>query len=375
MGAIDSVLRDGKPEGIMNALSLIPIPDIIPAPAWIFLVLDILLFGLHILLINTALGSMLILLFQSLKRNEAFHQTLNRDGIVGKIPTLFALGINFGVAPLLFMQVIYGHLFYTSSVLMATYWILIIPSLISAYYGVYILAKRNRKNPLLSKAALWTAVFIVLLIGFFFVNNMTLMVQPEKWNVYFENRGGTLLNISDATLIPRYLHFVTASLAVGGLFIAFLAKWHKARGRAAAPEKIGFGLKIFGYATIAQVLIGLWFLISIPQKYMLNFLGGEPLFTIILLAGVGSGIGAAAAALAEKLYTAGALFMITLGIMIVTRHNLRSMYLDGKFSLATLTVHPQYGVMALFLGILVAGIFAVIFMAKLASSAGHGRVT
>lgn len=133
----------------MNALSLIPIPDIIPAPAWIFLVLDILLFGLHILLINTALGSMLILLFQSLKRNEAFHQTLNRDGIVGKIPTLFALGINFGVAPLLFMQVIYGHLFYTSSVLMATYWILIIPSLISAYYGVYILAKRNRKNPLL----------------------------------------------------------------------------------------------------------------------------------------------------------------------------------------------------------------------------------
>jgi hypothetical protein len=34
----------------------------------------------------------------------------------GSIPTLIALAVNLGVPPLLFVQVLYGHLFYSSSV-------------------------------------------------------------------------------------------------------------------------------------------------------------------------------------------------------------------------------------------------------------------
>ncbi len=358
----------------MNPLSLIPTPDSIPAPAWIFLALDIFLFTIHILLINMALGSILIILFRGLGGGRGSQRVSANDGAARKIPSLFALGINFGVAPLLFMQVIYGHLFYSSSVLMAVYWILIIPFLIVAYYGAYIFANKSGTRPLLARGSLWAAAFIVLSIGLMFVNNMTLMLQPEKWTVYFENRGGIFLNFSDSTLIPRYLHFVTASVAVGGLFMAFLAKRQAGKGITGAGGNRDTGLKIYGYATVVQILIGMWFLITIPTDYLLYFMGRDPFSTIVFLMGLTGALGSAAAAFAIRLHTTGILFAITIAAMILTRHNLRTVYLNGKFSLNTLHLNPQYGVMALFVGILIFGILAVIFMVKVSSSAGHRRV-
>lgn len=358
----------------MNPLSLIPSPEIIPAPAWVFLVLDLLFFGIHILLINTALGSALIILSRGLKGKGGSLQNPGHDGVAGKIPILLALGINFGVAPLLFMQVIYGHLFYTSSVLMAVYWILIIPLLMLAYYGAYIFAKKSAANPLFSKAALWTAAFLVLLIGMLFVNNMTLMTQPEKWGAYFENRRGTLLNFSDPTLIPRYLHFVAASVAVGGLFMAFLARRREREGVTGSGENRGAGLTIFGYATIGQIIIGMWFLITLPGNFLLNFMGSDFFPTMVFLVGFTGAMGAVAAAFANRLRTTGVFFAITMAAMILTRHNLRTMYLTGKFALSRLSVTSQYGTMALFLAVLVGGILTIRFMIKLSSSEGHKGV-
>jgi hypothetical protein len=46
--------------------------------------------------------------------------------------------VNFGVAPLLFVQVLYGHFFYASSILMAVFWLAVIPLLIAAYYAAYL---------------------------------------------------------------------------------------------------------------------------------------------------------------------------------------------------------------------------------------------
>ena len=165
----------------MNPTQLIPIPDTIPAPPWLFFILGLLTFTLHILVINVALGGSLITLLSRLKANANLETSLH-GGIAAKIPVTFALGINLGVAPLLFLQVIYGHLFYASSVLLAVYWILVIPLLIVAYYGSYIHIRKYDKASGLSKISLLITSLILLYIGFTFVNNMSLMAQPEKWN-------------------------------------------------------------------------------------------------------------------------------------------------------------------------------------------------
>lgn len=357
----------------MDYLSLIPVPDTIPAPATLFLVLDILLFAIHILLINMILGSGLITIFTGMKKGEDNLQDRLHGPAVNKIPTLFAIGINMGIAPLLFIQVIYGHLFYTSSVIMALYWIMVIPFLIIAYYGAYIHSRKYDISRLLSKSALWIMVLMVLYIGFMLVNNNTLMVQPQKWTAYFNNRAGTVLNLEDPSLIPRYLHFVTASVAVGGIFLAFLWDRRQKNNVAGAGQKVKSSLEIFAWASIVQILIGCWFLISLPADIMKKFMGGYLPSTFLLVIAVLSVLGAIFTALKGKLRPVIYMISITLLAMIINRQLLRGFYLEGIFNPDSLKLAPQYGVMTLFFFILIIGLAAVGYMLKISMKKEEGR--
>lgn len=358
----------------MDPLTLIPTPDTIPAPSWLFLLLDVSTFTLHILLINIVLGGSLILLFTRAGKQSAEPENKLQEGIAGKLPVIIALAINFGVAPLLFLQVIYGHLFYTSSVLMAVYWILIIPLLIVGYYGAYYYIRKKSSAPMLSRIAILLTSLILLYIGFIFVNNMTMMAQPEKWVAYFENRGGTLLNSGDPTIIPRYLHFVTASIAIGGLFLAIVWWFRKQKNAAGAEEKIKSALRIFGIATAMQVVIGFWFLLALPSEFIIQFMGQNLFFTLLLFAGIFLGIGAIVFAFLGNLTFTAAFFVATILTMVITRANLRALYLGDAFSLSSLKVAPQYGVMALFFIIFAVGIVSVVYMVRMAISANERRI-
>lgn len=358
----------------MEFNSLIPTLEAIPAPAWLFLVLDVALFLLHILLINILLGGSLIAFFTRKKGQENAVESRLIGAVADKIPTTFALGVNLGVAPLLFVQVIYGNLFYSSSILLGVYWILIIPLLIMAYYGSYIHIKKYH-NYLLSQVAIGITALIALYIGFIQVNNNTLMIQPEKWSAYFSNRGGTILNWSDPTLIPRYLHFVIASIAIAGIFMSLVWDWRQRQNSVDPGEKVHTGLKIFAYATVAQVVIGLWFLLALPNDYMLAFMGRNLPATIFFMLGFLAGIGCIATAFAGKLRPTVIMLLVTMVAMIITRAFLREMYLAGKHSIGSLELVPQYGVMTLFFIILLIGLASVGYMLKAGFSGDREEVT
>lgn len=353
----------------MNPHALIPAPDVIPAPAPLFHVLDVALFTLHILIINIVLGGTIILLVA--------HIMKNRDGnplhsaLATKLPVGFALGINLGVAPLLFLQVIYGHLFYTSSVLMGVYWILIIPLLIIAYYAAYIHAKTTRTW--LAGLALLLGTLILLYVSFMLVNNNLMMMQPATWNAYFANRDGTILMTHDPTLVPRYLHFVLASVAIAGLASSTVWVIRRRKGGGNAEGGIRQGLRIFGFVTMAQVVIGLWFLLALPREIMLQFMGRDILATILFVAGFLATLGAIMTAMRGHYRPTLIMAIATVFAMILMREQLRLMYLDGVFSTASLTVEPQYGVLALFLVILVAGLAAVGWMLRAGFRSTTGR--
>jgi hypothetical protein len=245
---------------------------------------------------------------------------------------------------------------------MAVYWIIIIPLLILAYYGTYIHIGKYGKSPWFSKISLLTAVILILYIGFMLVNNNSLMEQPEKWTTYFENRGGTILNLSNPAFFPRYFHFVAASVAIGGIFYAVVYKFNKeAKDK---EEKIKGALKIFAIATAVQVVVGFWYLLSIPQEFIMQFMGQNLVATIVLMLGILSGIGALVTGFLGKFSPTVSMLAITLVLMIVTRYNLRMMYLSDNFQLNELQLSPQYGVFVLFLIVLLAGLGAIYYMLK-----------
>ncbi len=347
----------------MEALSLVPAPDTIPAPWWLFEALVIIALTIHFIFINIVVGGGIIALGSRLRQAK-------KDTVPFAVPgitTALALGINFGVAPLLFAQVLYGQFLYTSSILMAVWWVLVIPVLIAAYYGAYIYSEG--KAQAIRSTALALSLAALLYIAFIFVNNMTLMLNPKAWAAYFGNRSGTMLNLSDPALIPRYVHFLVASVAVAGLYGALRA--HRSEGpKAPAVRK---GLRIFSGATAVQIASGFWFLLSLPDNTMRLFLGGNILYTTILSVGIVLAIATVLMAVRGRLIPTTASLLVLVVLMVVNRANLRSALLSEYFKPADLMLEPQFGVMALFL-LAVAGMaFAIRRMISMLPASGVGR--
>jgi hypothetical protein len=353
----------------MDPSSLIPTPDFIPVHwGWLHFFF-ILTFVLHLLFMNAMLGTGIIALVKSLKSTQQDLSIAKEISL--KLPYTIAFAINMGVAPLLFIQVLYGNFIYTSSVLMGWYWLLIIGILIIAYYSAYLFDFKF--DALGSTRSIFIAVCVILmlLIAFLFTNNITLMLTPEKWTRYFSNAGGTILNLTEPTLIPRYLHFACASIAVGGLFLAIVGKI-KTKVKTGQEndnfqEMISSGMKWFSYATLVQIIIGFWFAISLPNHIILLFLGGSSLATLLFFSGlIGSGT-ALYLGFNKRVWPSAGTAVFTVVVMVLIRDMVRTAYLKPYFALSDLKVEPQYSPMILFLVTLVTGIALIGYMLKLAT--------
>lgn len=345
----------------MTIDSLIPAADTIPVPwGWLYFFL-ILTFVLHLLFMNVMLGSAVMAFVRDLRKKDA---DVVRD-ISGKLPYTIAFTVNLGVAPLLFVQVLYGQFMYVSSVLMAVYWLSVIGLLILFYYSAYCYSLEFDKMPAARTWFIGLAVILGLIVAFLFTNNMTLMIQPATWKEYFSNRFGTILNLGDPTLWPRYLHFVAASVAMGGLFQALLAKIrHDPRGR---ERKINLGMQWFFYATAAQLFIGFWFLISLPREVMLGFMGGDRLSTVLLVLSLAGVVLSLVFGFARRVWPAAGSVLVTIVLMALVRDFVRSACLKPYFRVSDLTVVPQYSPMIVFIMVLVIGLGLVAYMLNLAA--------
>jgi len=343
---------------------MIPTPDTIPTSWGYFQFFLLLTFPLHLLLMNALLGSSFITIhahWKGTRESRALAYELAK-----LIPLLVALTVNFGVAPLLFLQVLYGHFVYVSSVLMGLFWILVIPTLILAYYATY---WYDFKFSSLGRAGILVLGFAVacfLGIGFLFSNNMTLMLQPEVWSAYFANQEGILLNTGDVVLWPRYLHFMVGGTAVGGLFVALYGRFLVRRDLDLGAYACAIGIKVFLVLTIMQIAGGIWFMLVLPKEQRLLFMGSNVLATGCFLMALLLVVMALAAAWKRKVYTAVGLSVVLVYLMVFMRDFVRSGYLQEHFSPEMLKVVPEYSPLVFFLATLVAGLVLVAWMVRVA---------
>ncbi len=349
----------------MDLNALIPAPDSIPVHwGWLHFFF-LLTFVLHLLFMNAMLGTGIIALVKSLKGTRQDLPIAKEISL--KLPYTIAFTINMGVAPLLFIQVLYGNFIYTSSVLMGWYWLSIIGILIIAYYSAYLFDFKF--DTLGSARSIFIAVCVILMLltAFLFTSNITLMLTPEKWPRYFSNAGGTILNLSEPTLIPRFLHFVCASIAVGGLFLAIIGKIKTKKGNGNVEEMISSGMKWFSYATLVQIIIGCWFAVLLPKDIILLFLGGSGSATLLLLCGLTGAGSAIFFGFNKRIWLSAGATVFTVVVMVLIRDMVRTAYLKPYFALSDLKVEPQYSPMILFIVTLIIGIGLIGYMLKLAT--------
>jgi len=337
----------------------IPVPsaDTIPVAWGWFQFLLLLTFPIHLLAMNAMVGSLAIGVVMHFRNDAVAHKLAHRIAVI--LPLVIAFTVNFGVAPLLFVQVLYGQFIYTSSILIGIFWILVIPILIIAYYGAYLY---DFKFSGLGAAGKWVGLFVLILlmcIGYFFSNNMLLMTLPDQFVNYFQYRDGSMLVSGHPAFLPRYLHMMTGAIAVGGLFVVLLGKFRAASNPELAETAASVGMRTFFFMTLINVVFGTWYLISLDKPQMMVFMGGNLAATVCFLLALVLAVFVLISSYKKQIAATITGAVILVYLMSFLRAWLRSDMLADYFNLGQLTVVPQYSSMIFFFVCLVGGLICI----------------
>ena len=100
----------------------------------LWLALYLVTFALHAVFISYVVGGTAYALVAALRGRE----DPIAEGVRDRLPFMLGCGITAGVAPLLFLQLLYQRRFYTANLLMGPRWGAVVPALIVGFYALYL---------------------------------------------------------------------------------------------------------------------------------------------------------------------------------------------------------------------------------------------
>lgn len=257
----------------MTPQAPIPVPrDLglpLPLTAGELEVILVLLFLLHIVFVNLMVGGAVFTVLLEIvglyrPRFDKLARCISRTITVNK-----SLAVVLGVGPLLCINLLYTTHFYSANALTGNAWIGIVPLVIVAFLIAY-LHKYTwdrwtgpYKNLHIIVGGL--AGLLLLSIPLIFLANINLMLFPDKWT----SVAGFFSSLAVGNVFPRYFHFLSASLALSGFF---LAVWFGREGfpveealpEFTRPELRRFFYRITFFLTAAQLVFGPLLLLTLP---------------------------------------------------------------------------------------------------------------
>ena len=334
----------------MNGLIPPPDPLGIPSHFFIFQFLYWITFVLHLIFMNYVLGGMVIVTVHEWLA-EKNSLALRGNALLMRImPVALSLAITMGVAPLLFVQVLYGNFFYTANIMMGWWWMAVIGAVTAAFYLIYLMISlrtdESRSGVLIKILSLIVTV-LFLMTAWIFTNNAVLMEHPNYWKDIYS--GAHRVMAPDPSLWPRFFHNVVGAIAVAGLWCAAIGRYrirYHTEERDLGYHLVNRGLTWTMMAVIVQICVGIILVFSLGHDTNKKFMGNGPLFT-----GWAIGFFAAMGVLAHSmmalvkpekpmlLWGAIGLTGVTLLGMTMGRDLLRQIYLEPYFKLQDLPLH------------------------------------
>jgi hypothetical protein len=341
----------------------------------LFQILMVLTFAVHIMFVNFTVGLSFLSAYGFLRGN-GYWGSLSRSLSKATTPNA-SLAILFGIAPLLFVQVVYDPFWYASNMLSAAWALGFVVILMLGYGLTYVFYLKGGPGRGAGFAAIGALSFVLFLLAGAVMHVLGYqLLQPEKWLQWYVEEGG--VDASGTSLhafqLPRFLHFMVPSFAMAGLFLMLYAWYFKDRpdkDREHLARVAGTGARMAFLFTALQALIGVWWLFSLPTEF--RFLT-DPFLLIAAAIGV---------SLLFYLYRArkdpfryavrvGVWAFLTILAMSYAREALRMKYV-GRFgySIFDYKVNLDLGSTALFLCTFVAGVFIVSYQVYVAYASGR----
>jgi hypothetical protein len=140
------------------------------------------------------------------------------------LPAVLGVAITTGIAPLLFLQILYKRQFYTANLLLFNRFMLLLPALIVAYYMLYIVKSHAlaARGPMLRGLVAFVAFVCFVYTAWAWTENHVLSLHEEAWKHQYESSNYIYRN---AEIWPRLGYYITASFASLAVAVAWQLHW------------------------------------------------------------------------------------------------------------------------------------------------------
>ncbi|TSE21688.1 hypothetical protein Talka_00368 [Tepidimonas alkaliphilus] len=242
----------------------------VPAHPALFLILGVLTFALHIAAVQVMLGTSALTLRGAFSAETHWRRLAAAMLTTAKVAVSVAIVL--GVAPLLFVQVIYDPFWYTSNVLSAWWVIGFIVALIGGYLAMYMFYWRNHdlvRDGARGTAWMAVSVALLLLVGFIVHSLTNQMLFPQDWMQWYAPGGA--IDPSGRSLhywnLPRFGFFIALSAPVTGAWLYAYRRYLIGAGEADAAyldwvRALAQRLMVAGGA--AALLLGTLWMVTLP---------------------------------------------------------------------------------------------------------------
>ncbi len=227
-GALDPGVLD---PGVLDAAFL----STLPATTAFYLALAVATLVLHVVFMNYALAGTLFVAGAAVAGRYSGRWAEGAKGSLEKVvrdwlPSAVSGAITAGIAPLLFIQMVYQKAFYTANLLLFNRWMAILPVLIVAIYLMYLVKARHLATGRAAKAAAGLgAAALVVYVALAFAENHLVSLAAGSWPAMYESSASMLASPA------LWLRMTMWSAGAFPLFAA-LAAWQMLRGAGGAGE-------------------------------------------------------------------------------------------------------------------------------------------
>ena len=326
--------------------------NFLSAPLWLITTLHVITLTLHFLAMNFIVGGIIVVLWG--KFDDRFNDVTVHK-FIGLFPSVMALTITLGVAPLLFVQLVYHRQVYAASIVSGWFWLMIIAAVIFVYYFLYAASFSKKASNTTRGWFLTLALIGMFYVAFVYSSVFTMAERPNQYaDLYARIQSGLAINPHFSEYIFRWLHMLVGAVAVGGFFIGLLG-----RNNSRAFE---VGKKFFLHGTIGNAVIGFVYLFTLGN-ILRPFMRSPGIWFLTV------GIILAFATLhfffKRRFVIATSMLSVSMLTMVVSRHFVRLIKLGAYFEPTSLPVRPQWSIFFVFLIAFVAALATVYYMLKL----------
>ena len=165
----------------------------VPGATLLYLMLYVLTLAVHFVFMNYVFAGTLYVAVVGLGQADAALARLHNPialTLRDWLPFAFSGVITAGVAPLLFVQILYPENFYTANLLLFHRWMAVVPVLVVAFYLLYLLKSASLSDwPAAWRVAAGVGALVAIgFTGYSWSENHLLSLDEERWVSFFEER-------------------------------------------------------------------------------------------------------------------------------------------------------------------------------------------